>query len=71
MLRDDFFGRFAGTSTSRSLSVSPPAGYYFPSSQFPIYRTSIVYPFSIVKSQLSRKISFFSRWMIRFSSREM
>ena len=71
MLRDDFSGRFTETSTNRFLSVSLPAGYCFPSSQFPIYRYSIVYPFWIVKSQDSRKISFFSREMMRFSSREM
>ena len=71
MLRDDFSGRFTETLTVRSLSWHPPAGYCFPSSQFPIYRYSIVYPFWIVKSQLRRKISFFSREMIRFSSREI
>ena len=71
MLRDDFSGRFTGTLTVRSLSWHPPAGYCFPSSQFPIYRYSIVYPFWIVKSQDSRKISFFSREMMRFSNLEM
>ena len=71
MLRDDFSGRFTGALTIRSLSWHPPAGYCFPSSQFPIYFVSIVYPFGIVKSQDSRKISFFSREIMRFSNREM
>ena len=71
MLRDDFSGHFTGTLTVRSLSWHPPAGYCFPSSQFSIFLLSIIYPIWIVKSQLSRKISFFSRDMIRFSSLEM
>lgn len=71
MLRDDFSGRFTGASTIRALSWHPLTGYCFPSSQFSIYRYSIVYPFWIVKGQDSRRISFFSREMMRFSSREM
>ena len=71
MLQDDFSGRFTETSTNRFLSVSLPAGYCFPSSQFPIYRYSIVYPFGNVKSQDNRKISFFRREMIRFSNLEI
>lgn len=49
MLRDDFSGRFTGASTNRALSQLSLTGYCFPSSQFPIYCFSIVYPFSIVK----------------------
>ena len=71
MLWDDFTDRFTETYTCRFLSLHPPAGYCFPSSQFSIYRYSIVYPFWIVKSQESRKISFFNRCMMRFSNREM
>lgn len=71
MLQDDFSGRFTETSTNRFLSVSLPAGYCFPSSQFLIYRYSIVYPFGNVKSQDNRKISFFRREMIRFSNLEI
>ena len=71
MLRDDFSGRFTGASTNRALSQLSLTGYCFPSSQFPIYFVSIVYPFPIVKSQDSRKISFFSREIMRFSNREM
>ena len=70
-LRDDFSGGFGRTHTSRSLSWPLPTGYCFPSSQFTIFYFSIVYPGSIVKRQLSRRISFFSREMMRFSSREM
>ena len=71
VLRDDFSGGFGRTHTSRSLSWPLPTGYCFPSSQFTIFYFSIVYPGSIVKRQLSRRISFFSREMMRFSSREM
>ena len=71
VLRDDFSGGFGRTHTSRSLSWPLPTGYCFPSSQFGIFYFSIVYPGSIVKRQLSRRISFFSREMMRFSSREM
>ena len=71
MLRDDFSGRFTGASTNRALSQLSLTGYCFPSSQYLISSISIIYPFSVVKSQLSRRISFFSREMMRFSSREM
>ncbi len=71
VLRDDFSGGFGRTHTNRSLSWPLPTGYCFPSSQFAIFYFSIVYPGSIVKRQLSRRISFFSREMMRFSSREM
>ena len=37
----------------------------------PIFLLSIIYPFWIVKSQLNRKISFFSREIMRFSSLEI
>ena len=71
MLRDDFSGRFTGASTNRALSLLSLTGYCFPSSQFSIFLLSIIYPVWIVKSQLSRKISFFSREMMRFSSQEI
>ena len=36
VLRDDFPGGLGRTSTSRPLSLPPPSGYSFPSSQFTV-----------------------------------
>ena len=51
---DDFSGGIGRTHTSRSLSWPLPAGYCFPSSQFPIYCYSIIYPVLIVKPRKIR-----------------